>query len=446
MRKPVVITGAGVTGLSIACLLAENGIPTVLIEKDDEVGGLARSFRYDGFTFDIGPHRFHTDVADVDSFVRGTLGGDGVEIGRNSQVHFMDHYYPWPLRPSHLVRHFPPRIALLVIKDLLTLYKKKDPLSFQDQIENMYGKTLFRHFFEGYSSKFLGIVPKLTDSDWASTGIDRAIIDKRLEMSSLWQIVFATLRAGKMPDVKFIYPKGGNGVFTDILADRFKAAGGRLILGSEVRGLETRGDRIVAVELPDETIEPSMVVWTGTVHALTDLLDMERPELDYLALVCFNMMLTDGERREFQWCYHGAPEISFSRVSIPENFHPDNVPEGKRSYCVEWSCREGDPIWQNPENYLERVITDMKKVQLLKTSGEVIDVKYQLSPWAYPIYKLGYRDDLAKLDKEFKKQTNLIPAGRLGSFWYNNMDHCIESAINTAAEISKRFETEKKSD
>jgi protoporphyrinogen oxidase len=437
--KPVVIVGAGVSGLSLACLLAQRGIRSVVVEKEETVGGLARSFTYDDHTFDIGPHRFHTEREDVDAFIRETLGAKALEIERNSQVNFLGHFYPWPLRPKELLLHFPPRIAFQVLWDLLTLYRKPDPRSFRDQIENMYGHTLYKHFFEGYSSKFLGITPELTDADWASTGVDRAIIDKRLKMNSLWTLVWNTLLPGNIPDVKFIYPEGGNGVFTDMLADHLVRMGSEVLTGAEVTEISGTEDTIEAVMVGDRRIEPSLVVWTGTVHSATRLLGLPDPNLRYLALVCFNLSLTEGHKFEFQWCYHGDPDIIFSRVSIPENFAPSNIPSGKRALCVEVACAEGDAIYENPEGYLDRVLMDLKREGLLRTDSEITAVNIERFPWAYPVYKLGYRRDLEELEAQLAPFTNLVMAGRLGRFWYNNMDHCIEASMKLAEELLPRL-------
>ncbi len=441
-QRPVVIVGAGVTGLSLASLLATRGIRSVVVEKESRVGGLARSFTYDGFTFDIGPHRFHTEKADVDGFVRQTLDSATIEIDRNSQVHFMGHYYPWPLRPKELLLHFPPRIAVQVMWDLLRLYRRKDPLSFRDQIENMYGTTLYQHFFEGYSSKFLGISPELTDKDWATTGVDRAIIDKRLKMNSLWQLVWNTLLPGNLPEVKFVYPEGGCGVFTDRLATHIEESGSEILTDSEVTAMEFVDGRIAKVRIGKRTIEPSLVVWSGTIHSLADALDVNRPCLDYLALVCYNFCLTAGHDLDFQWCYHGDPDVYFSRVSIPDRFAPSNTPQGKRSMCVEVACREDDDVFHNPGKYLDRVMLDLKHVGLLKTDREVLSVHPETFAWAYPIYELGYRRNLEKFDEQLSRFGNLYAAGRLGRFWYNNMDHCIEEALELSERIVDRLSGE----
>jgi phytoene desaturase len=51
----VVIVGAGFGGLAAACTLAHAGCRVTVVEKNDELGGRARVWRQDGFSFDLGP-------------------------------------------------------------------------------------------------------------------------------------------------------------------------------------------------------------------------------------------------------------------------------------------------------------------------------------------------------------------------------------------------------
>ncbi len=55
MEKRVCVVGAGLGGLASSCFLARNGFRVTLLEKNDSVGGRARSWREDGFLFDMGP-------------------------------------------------------------------------------------------------------------------------------------------------------------------------------------------------------------------------------------------------------------------------------------------------------------------------------------------------------------------------------------------------------
>ena len=72
--KKVVIIGAGPAGLTAAYQLCKEGVPSVVLEKDDVVGGISRTVNYRGYLFDIGGHRFFTKVKAVDEMWREVLG------------------------------------------------------------------------------------------------------------------------------------------------------------------------------------------------------------------------------------------------------------------------------------------------------------------------------------------------------------------------------------
>src|SRR5690349_17183945 len=51
----VAVIGSGFSGLSAACFLAGDGFDVTVLEKNESVGGRARKFSAQGFTFDMGP-------------------------------------------------------------------------------------------------------------------------------------------------------------------------------------------------------------------------------------------------------------------------------------------------------------------------------------------------------------------------------------------------------
>ena len=53
--KKIIIIGSGFSSLSAACYLAKKGNQVQVLEKNDSLGGRARQFKKDGFTFDMGP-------------------------------------------------------------------------------------------------------------------------------------------------------------------------------------------------------------------------------------------------------------------------------------------------------------------------------------------------------------------------------------------------------
>tara|TARA_B110001450_G_scaffold20582_1_gene18750 strand:+ start:3518 stop:4984 length:1467 start_codon:yes stop_codon:yes gene_type:complete len=55
MKKNIYIIGSGFSALSASCYLAKEGYNVTVLEKNDTLGGRARQYKKDGFTFDIGP-------------------------------------------------------------------------------------------------------------------------------------------------------------------------------------------------------------------------------------------------------------------------------------------------------------------------------------------------------------------------------------------------------
>ena len=53
--KTAIVIGSGFSGLSAATHLADNNLKVTVLEKNDSLGGRARIFREQGFTFDMGP-------------------------------------------------------------------------------------------------------------------------------------------------------------------------------------------------------------------------------------------------------------------------------------------------------------------------------------------------------------------------------------------------------
>jgi len=106
MGDPVVIIGAGLSGLTAAKVLHEQGIEVVLLEASDAVGGRARTDLVDGFLLDRGFQVFLTSYPeslihlDYDSLKLGRFE-PGSLIWRDNGIHAL--IDPWR-RPSQLFR------------------------------------------------------------------------------------------------------------------------------------------------------------------------------------------------------------------------------------------------------------------------------------------------------------------------------------------------------
>jgi phytoene desaturase len=55
MGKEIYIIGSGFSSLAASCYLSKEGYNVTVLEKNDTLGGRARQFKKEGFTFDLGP-------------------------------------------------------------------------------------------------------------------------------------------------------------------------------------------------------------------------------------------------------------------------------------------------------------------------------------------------------------------------------------------------------
>ena len=433
MNGQVVIVGAGVAGLTLADRLSEAGVRTVLIECEDHIGGLARSFRYPNK--DIGPHRFHTDDPAVHRYIETTLGDNLITIDRDSQLFLFGKYLPWPITLKNVLA-LPPGMMIRAGGDLLFPRRARTD-SFEDYIIEKYGRTLYRTFFKPYTEKFLDYTCSNLHRDWAEAGINRATIDKQVKTNSLGALIKSVLFA-KNPHTKFLYPKtGGVGAFCDALADKIKSRGGRILLSSEVRELAVEnGGRIRSVvTAAGEEIPVDYVFWSGALDALRSLgrAPENVPRLHYVGTILFNYLVSPQTTQGFQWCYFGDADMEVDRISIPRNFNPDTVPPGKEGLCIEVTSTEDSDIWNDPYRYDCVIESSLLHARLMKSLDHVEDVHVERVKRTYPLYALNYPRKLAGMFRWVGESwSNLALIGRTGRFWYNNMDHSIGASLQVA--------------
>src|SRR5512145_1145180 len=106
-RRMIVIVGAGLAGLSTAYHLS--GIPYRLYEREQEVGGLCRSYRKDGFTFDYTGHLLHFRQPDIKALVERLLPGKLHTHRRKSFIYSHKTYTEYPFQVN--THGLPPEVV-----------------------------------------------------------------------------------------------------------------------------------------------------------------------------------------------------------------------------------------------------------------------------------------------------------------------------------------------
>lgn len=435
------ILGGGIAGLAAAYELLKEGANVTVLESSSEVGGLARTLEKDGFRFDIGGHRFHSNNVSVVSWLQELVGEQLLSVPRQSHIFINNRFVKYPIQlPGALSIFSPFRAASMLISYLVSRITERNrpDVSFQDWVVKRYGYGLYKIFFEPYTEKVWGIPCNHLSAAWA---------EKRIGIPSMWRVIKSLIVKPKNAPAtsisQFYYPENGFGTICEELKKSILEMGGVLHTSISLTSLTPLGFAKfrVAAQMPDnsqKTFDVNHVVSTiplnsllasipqdfGSSDALNDY------QLDYRDLICVFLAIDKPQVTTDSWTYFPLKSLTFGRTHEPKNWSSKMVPsQDKTSLVVEVFSSRGDRIWQlSDEEIATRVIEEISAIGWLSET-EVSKSWVLRVPYAYPIYRVGYERKLAKVKNYLSQWPNLHLLGRTGSFEYMNSDGVIEDVF-----------------
>lgn len=234
--SPVVILGAGPAGLTAAYELSRKDVRSVVLEKDQTVGGISRTAEYKGYLFDIGGHRFFTKVGAVNKMWREVLGDDFLTRPRLSRIFYQRKFFQYPLEPMNAL------VGLGLFESLrcglsyawARVAPVKPEENFEAWVSNRFGRRLFKIFFESYTEKVWGISCKKIRAEWAA---------QRIKGLSLLSVVKNALFVSKTDKSiktlihEFQYPRKGPGMMWQRTREIVEAAGSKVEMNAGVESI-----------------------------------------------------------------------------------------------------------------------------------------------------------------------------------------------------------------
>ncbi len=96
-NEPTAIIGAGLTGLSAACILNRNSLPVQVFEAENFIGGAARTVKYGDYSFDLGTHRFYTKNQKVLKLIDELSSEEMLTLQRMTRIYLQGKFVEYPL-------------------------------------------------------------------------------------------------------------------------------------------------------------------------------------------------------------------------------------------------------------------------------------------------------------------------------------------------------------
>lgn len=426
---PVIIIGAGLTGLAAGRRLASAGVPYLILEAADRPGGLCRTEKAAGFTFDYTGHLLHLKEGPSRDLILDLVGDGLATHTRRASVHVEGVFVDYPIQ-AH-VGQLPEPLARRCHEEMLEAAKSRVPpdASFDRWAAGRFGPTLAGLFMVPYNAK-LNVYPiEEMETSWTSWSVP---VPSSEELRKI--------RSGLRPpaygyNATFRYPREGG---IEILP-RALAAGqeGAIRTGCRVVGIEAR-ERTITLE-GGETLSYASVISTIPLPELLRITEgpsgsvtRAAGKLRHSSVLGVCIGLDGPVNTADHWIYFPERELPFYRVGFPTNFSATAAPAGCGSLYAEAAYRPGSP--PDPEAVAGSVLRMLVETGLTHPATGVLARVDLALPFAYVFhdrFRAGHlRGILGAL-----RDWDIHSVGRYGAWEYSAMQDAVDWGLAAAGKV-----------
>jgi protoporphyrinogen oxidase len=432
--KKIGILGGGIAGLSLAHFLKERSLG--VLEKEQRVGGLCRSYNAGGVVYDIGPHIMFSKNPAVLQFMTTVTPTNRMK--RSNLIFLNGRYIKYPFENFLAQLNDKEAIAYCLNTFLHNPYKDMPAENMLAFFLKTFGEGITRTYLQPYNEKIWKFDPSMLDTqmvDRIPKPPDEHIINSAKGKYS----------EGYLHQLFFYYPKrGGYQSMVDAVTKKITEKGVEVHAGQAVTGIQKK-DGVWQVKTPAQEFIFEKIINCMPIHELLKVLADVPEEIRQTAgrllynsiyIIIINVK-KENVGRHFAF---NVPQkdIIFHRMSkldfLGRNYHKP----GSSTFMLEVTFRENDRYDKlDSKQIIDRCIDDMIRLKFIDSKKDINFTDFRKEKYAYVIYTLNHRIDTDAVLSFLRKQ-GIESSGRFAEFEYMNSDKVMEHSMNLAERINKQ--------
>lgn len=422
------VVGGGPSGLSVAYALQGN---TVLLEKEETVGGLCRSINVQGGVFDIGGHSFHTPHPQVYELVQELMGDRLFSQQRSAWVYSHNTLIPYPFQ-RYFDRIPNPQVVQECEEGLRSAGGAEDAQDFETYILRKFGKGIAEHFMLPYNRKLWARDIKKISVEWTS---------ERVAGPKGSQEKFDTQggqRKPLQPDTQVGYPRQGGyeeiyrSFVPHLPAVELNKSVVHIDPAAHVATTQDGAQYRYQFMVSTVPLPVFVRIVAGIEPGVIDTAD----QLEYMSLRVELLLAGRQLETPVQRIYVADPAIYTHKIALNHNSSDYLRSQPVHAIMAEVSLSKEKPV--DVEQIAPQTIDFLCSLGILASPEDIIWKGHVDVHYAYPVYT-HQRPAQVKAIKDALSQWDIYTLGRFGDWEYINSDKCVAKGLALGRELRARY-------
>lgn len=415
------ILGGGFSGLMAGRELKKRGQEFLILEKENSVGGLARTSNFSGIQGEFGPHALYSRNEQVMDFFKSLpieyyTHNRKVRIchhGSDGKIYELN--YPF----ENGIGELPPQEKADCLLGYIECYcrKIKKFNNLEHWINNGLGYGIANLFMIPYNKKIWSVPLNKISLDLIKQKIDPSPI------SEIVKTAVGITTIGRLYQSVFLYPKKGTGEISKMISQDFQSM---TICNENIKKItifekgtlvETQTDQYLFEKVISTIPLPEMLE-KQNLKKLKPFASKFASNSTYFIAVSLKNGKNLARFADCHWVFFAGPEI-FYRINIMKAYSPH-----ADSSLIAEVTKKGEVTKMDVKEIEKEVIKGLIKCTIIKEDADIDTISTKLVKYTYPIPTIGINEIKVKI-QEILEPYHVYLLGRNGNWDYINMDQIV---------------------